>query len=431
MRLSRGERNVDQNAQKSNSLSANTGEHSSHYERYGFTGEGYGPTGTEGTFYDLLEFLRVNEEGLDPSEVDEILDLRPGQTVHGGGGAGAGWSVERLQDDAGEDVDLVGRTVSMESVMRENAAPKLGMGAIVRYVGSQEPENGGMEGRITQMERHGSHGDTYFVTWAGRAEQHQYGYTARDLRPLRDYSKSFARRHPTPNRESDMHTNARRSGSEEYTEPPFEIGSQVKLTGAFLRSTGQMAGGEGSSVWTVMGYAERRGRPDYDFVQVDEPADQSYFMDLPPEERPKWRRINAHNLMPARGGKMKARYFPNARRDANPDEHAATELLLYIENESDLSPLGPSGQGHSIVQNLLRKMKKGTYDHAQAPKLWGYLVETGAKRYSKEFGSSEREWSRTFTPATRDVVAQALADKFQTEAAQGEYDHVDTKMGAR
>jgi hypothetical protein len=299
----------------------------------------------------------------------------------------------------------------------------------------------------------------------------------------------------------DYSPNARKgSGWQEFDTEQFPVGSQVKLTGTFLRSTGQIAGGEGSKVWTVMPYSERRGQPDYTFVNVDEPpGNPEMYEDLPPSERPKYRRINAMNLMPARGGKMKARYFPNAhdsgsyvitvrrpskkvatfatleaakasvlggrwsitaedsdgpiewwskstdasirfmegdvtpnaRRDAEPDEHAATELLLYIENESDLSPQGPSGQGRSIAQNLLRKMAKGKYDHALAPKLWLYLVESGGKRYSKEFGGGEREWSRTFTPATRDVVAQALADQFRDAVAAGEYEGMDYRTGAR
>jgi hypothetical protein len=32
----------------------------------------------------------------------------------------------------------------------------------------------------------------------------------------------------------------------------FDVGARVQLTGQFLRNTGQMLGGEGLSVWTVV-----------------------------------------------------------------------------------------------------------------------------------------------------------------------------------
>lgn len=113
------------------------------------------------------------------------------------------------------------------------------------------------------------------------------------------------------------------------------------------------------------------------------------------------------------------------------DETAARELVMYIENESDLSPDGPRGQGRSTLLTMLRKYRKGTYDPTLAVKQFSYLVESGAKRYAKEFGSSEREWSTMFTPATRQEAARQLEASFHSSAEQGEYDRVDTKIGAR
>jgi len=112
------------------------------------------------------------------------------------------------------------------------------------------------------------------------------------------------------------------------------------------------------------------------------------------------------------------------------DEHAATELVLFIENTSDLSPDGPRGQGRDVLLNALRKWRKGTYDPERAVTLFGYLVESGAKRYAKEFGSSEREWSTMFNPATRHEAAKQLEASFRNSAQQGEYDQVDTRTGA-
>src|SRR5689334_15196463 len=112
------------------------------------------------------------------------------------------------------------------------------------------------------------------------------------------------------------------------------------------------------------------------------------------------------------------------------DEHAATELVMFIENTSELSPDGPSGQGRSVLLNALRKWKKGTYDPKLAVKLFEYLAEAGAKRYAKEF-DSEKNWSTMFNPATRHEAAKQLEASFRNSAEHGEYDHVDTRIGGR
>lgn len=107
----------------------------------------------------------------------------------------------------------------------------------------------------------------------------------------------------------------------------------------------------------------------------------------------------------------------NPRRE-EADTHAATELELYIENDARFSMHG-QGQGRAISQNLWRKWKKGTYDSARAPQAWSYVVESAAKAYAKEFGGT---WSRTFNPATRDLVATSLARQWESEARSGEFD---------
>ena len=84
------------------------------------------------------------------------------------------------------------------------------------------------------------------------------------------------------------------------------IGAKVRLTGTFLKSTGQQCGPEGLSVWTVVAN-------DGDFVLVNEPHDEEYrkhmWGDLPESERPKWRRINRANLQIV-GAKPKASDYP-------------------------------------------------------------------------------------------------------------------------
>ena len=99
---------------------------------------------------------------------------------------------------------------------------------------------------------------------------------------------------------------------------------------------------------------------------------------------------------------------PNqGRRAAQRDPLAARDLALYIDNTYSLY-----GQKQSIRMNLLRKVKKGTYDRAQAPKLWMYLVESGAKDYAK--GSSQ-SWHGMFPKPTREMVARAYVTEFDSD----------------
>ena len=97
--------------------------------------------------------------------------------------------------------------------------------------------------------------------------------------------------------------------------------------------------------------------------------------------------------------------YGRAGRGGTVDEHAATELELYAENTSELY-----NQKKSILANIQRRLKKGTYDHSLAPKLWMYWVDAAAKRYVKELGSD----SPIFNKATREHVARELADRYRS-----------------
>jgi hypothetical protein len=112
------------------------------------------------------------------------------------------------------------------------------------------------------------------------------------------------------------------------------------------------------------------------------------------------------------------------------DRHAATELVLFIENTADLSLDGPHGQGRSVLLNALRKFRKGTYDPAHAVRLFEYLTESGARRYVQENRSS-LPWNQMFSVATRREAARQLSESFRSSAEKGEYDDVDTRIGAR
>jgi len=79
----------------------------------------------------------------------------------------------------------------------------------------------------------------------------------------------------------------------------FQAGDKVKMTGKFLRSTGQVVGGEGSKVWTVMAFTDDSFLR---MVIVDEllsPEMLKYFSDaeLAADPSLKYRRINALNLV--------------------------------------------------------------------------------------------------------------------------------------
>jgi hypothetical protein len=105
---------------------------------------------------------------------------------------------------------------------------------------------------------------------------------------------------------------------------------------------------------------------------------------------------------------------PNASRGAPADEQAADELVLYIDNTNGLALGSSQGQGKSIRENLLRKVKAGKYDHELAIKGVLYVVETGAKQYAREF-SDLRQWSTMFPPATRYEAARQLVESFESE----------------
>jgi hypothetical protein len=106
-----------------------------------------------------------------------------------------------------------------------------------------------------------------------------------------------------------------------------------------------------------------------------------------------------------------------SRRREEPNETAARELALFIENDYDLVG-APNSQGKSIEKNLLAKLKKGTFDLGKSEVAWGYLIEAGAKKYAKEF-ASPGEWSKIFTRPTRELCASYFAISFYEEYKLG------------
>ena len=84
------------------------------------------------------------------------------------------------------------------------------------------------------------------------------------------------------------------------------------------------------------------------------------------------------------------------------------ELELFIVNDGDLY----RQRVQPIIANLAKKTRKGVYDHAKAAKLWGYLADAGAQKYTKDFDARGSTSFGIFSKADRTAVAKSLADYY-------------------
>ena len=84
--------------------------------------------------------------------------------------------------------------------------------------------------------------------------------------------------------------------------------------------------------------------------------------------------------------------------------HESDELVLTIVNDGDLY----RQRVQPIVKNLAKKIVKGVYDKTLAVKLWKYLADDGAKKYTKE-------WGLKFSVADRTDAAKQLQRYFEDE----------------
>lgn len=103
------------------------------------------------------------------------------------------------------------------------------------------------------------------------------------------------------------------------------------------------------------------------------------------------------------------------------NEQAVDELVLYIDNDSDLY----RQRAVPIMKNLAKKILKGNYDSAKAVKLWKYLADAGAQKYTKEFGDSDRSSYGVFTTADRKAAAEDLSKAFESAVKNKEVDLED------
>jgi hypothetical protein len=143
---------------------------------------------------------------------------------------------------------------------------------------------------------------------------------------------------------------------------------------------------------------------------------------IAPYKRGEWRDRGNNTHCP--DGKLHAPYIEHRRGQKNPprgtvDTHAARELELYIDNDGDLY----RRQYQPILKNLATKKARGVYQHHLAVKLFMYLMESGAKKYAKEF-SVGTDWSTIFNVPTRMEVAERFAKHFENEYATAAYNHL-------
>ena len=102
------------------------------------------------------------------------------------------------------------------------------------------------------------------------------------------------------------------------------------------------------------------------------------------------------------------------RKKRNP-ETEAHELALYTVNEADLY----RQRAQPIMTNLRKKIRKGTYDAVKALKLWAYLADAGAQKYTKEIGEGGPNGSYgIFSKADRALAAKELAEHYEDELGQ-------------
>lgn len=95
----------------------------------------------------------------------------------------------------------------------------------------------------------------------------------------------------------------------------------------------------------------------------------------------------------------------------------AHELVLFAVNDSRLY----HQSAQPIMQNLRRKIAKGTYDPELALKLWGYHAERAAKAYEREF-MNPGDWKRVFPPPVRREAAREFARHYREEMGLADRD---------
>lgn len=96
------------------------------------------------------------------------------------------------------------------------------------------------------------------------------------------------------------------------------------------------------------------------------------------------------------------------------DVDAVREIELFIENDYQLY----RSQTNPILINLTKKFKKGTFDINKASKLFRYLIDSGMKKYHKEYGSG-KDWHKLLSTHDRQYLAEQMAKHTLIELKSG------------
>jgi len=91
------------------------------------------------------------------------------------------------------------------------------------------------------------------------------------------------------------------------------------------------------------------------------------------------------------------------------------ELKLYIDNDASLY----RQRYMPILKNLSKKKKKGNYRKGLASKAFMYLIDDGAKRYTKEYGGNARDM---FPKRQRQMLSKDYVDEFEDTFKNQEFD---------
>ena len=91
------------------------------------------------------------------------------------------------------------------------------------------------------------------------------------------------------------------------------------------------------------------------------------------------------------------------------------ELKLYIDNDASLY----RQRYMPILKNLSKKKKKGNYRKRLAQKAFMYLVDDGAKRYTKSYGGNHLD---VFPKRQRKDLAKDYVDEFEQIFKDQEFD---------
>ena len=95
----------------------------------------------------------------------------------------------------------------------------------------------------------------------------------------------------------------------------------------------------------------------------------------------------------------------------------ARELELYVMNDK------PSYDHFlACVKNARRRMEKKEYHSRLAIRLFLYVADAAALRYTREHCEHTAVWYRVFPKAARIEAAEAIRDQFEEENALGNYD---------